>query len=375
MLFLAAATLSGADRSVINPREYLAELRRLGARKPFLTDSPDVYLEPQSIGQFFTEKIYRELRGNAYFGYDYDEGFVLEGKTVQIEVLKDLTPGNGCQAAYRLALEHAIKAAELEVKSAAPIHIGVCIVGVGSRNAEDFARNHGRGLPAKRQAEGIPLHALRCRPRPRPCDGYLDRCAEGPSWAGTWSCWQQTRQVSVDRKKRQCGICAVCMLRRMSINGASLKDQESGYVWENLRASSFAAGAAASFPKDKITSKIREYAIAGAHFFSVSREAMVRRLEELGLFKEGTWDWFEDNGGITDESVRLVLGDLAVPDRERADADHPTTLRLNLLAAEAYRRELLSEGQLAGLLGISRVEFRAIFDTSDFDASVSENHR
>jgi len=137
MLLLAAATLSGADRSAINPREYLAELRRLGARKPFLTDSPDVYLEPQSLGHFFTEKIYRELRGNAYFGYDYDEGFVLEGKTVQIEVLKDLTPGTSCQAAYRMALEQALKAAGLQLKLAAPIQIGICIVGIEPRETQN----------------------------------------------------------------------------------------------------------------------------------------------------------------------------------------------------------------------------------------------
>ena len=42
-----------------------------------------------------------------------------------------------------------------------------------------------------------------------------------------------------------------------------------------------------------------------------------------------------------------VLGDLAAPDLERAEAEQPTTLRLNLLAAEAYRQNLLSEGQLA----------------------------
>ena len=136
IVMLAAAILSGADRSAINPREYLADLRRLGARKPFLTDSPDVYLEPQSLGHFFTEKIYRELRGNAYFGYDYDEGFVLEGKTVQIEVLKELTPGTSCQAAYRMALQQALNAAGLQLKLTSPIQIGVCIVGVESRETQ-----------------------------------------------------------------------------------------------------------------------------------------------------------------------------------------------------------------------------------------------
>jgi Zn-dependent peptidase ImmA (M78 family)/DNA-binding XRE family transcriptional regulator len=104
----------------------------------------------------------------------------------------------------------------------------------------------------------------------------------------------------------------------------------------------------------------RRHVIILAHFFGVSREAMVRRLEELGSVKPGTWDWFIANGGITDEQARQVLGDLIVPDAEKADADRPTTLRLNLLAYEAHRRELMSEGQLARLLRLDRVELREI---------------
>jgi Zn-dependent peptidase ImmA (M78 family)/DNA-binding XRE family transcriptional regulator len=104
----------------------------------------------------------------------------------------------------------------------------------------------------------------------------------------------------------------------------------------------------------------RRHVIILAYFFGVSREAMVRRLEELGSVKPGTWDWFVANGGITDEQARQVLGDLIVPDAERADANRPTTLRLNLLAYEAHRRGLLSEGQLARLLHVDRVELREI---------------
>jgi hypothetical protein len=56
---------------------------------------------------------------------------------------------------------------------------------------------------------------------------------------------------------------------------------------------------------------------------------------------------------------------LATPDQEKVDADQPTTLRLNLLAAEAYRQNLLSEGQLARLLGLDRVELRGILDNQE----------
>jgi Zn-dependent peptidase ImmA (M78 family)/DNA-binding XRE family transcriptional regulator len=111
---------------------------------------------------------------------------------------------------------------------------------------------------------------------------------------------------------------------------------------------------------DKVT---RRHVIILAHFFGVSREAIVRRLEELGLLKAGTWDWFDSNGGITDEQARQVLGELAVPDQDKTEADKPTTLRLGSLAAEAYRKELMSEGQLARLLCLGRVELREILDS------------
>jgi len=104
----------------------------------------------------------------------------------------------------------------------------------------------------------------------------------------------------------------------------------------------------------------RRHVIVLAHFFGVSREAIVRRVEELGLVKPGTWDWFQSNGGITDEQARQVLGDLSVADAQKAEADRPTTLRLNLLAEEVYRRGLLSEGQLARLLHLDRLELREI---------------
>jgi Zn-dependent peptidase ImmA (M78 family)/transcriptional regulator with XRE-family HTH domain len=108
---------------------------------------------------------------------------------------------------------------------------------------------------------------------------------------------------------------------------------------------------------DRVT---RRHIIVLAHFFGVSREAIVRRLEELDLVKAGTWDWFEANGSITDEQARLVLGDVAGPDSQKAEADRPTTLRLNMLAGEAARRGLLSEGQLARLLRLDRLEVREL---------------
>lgn len=93
---------------------------------------------------------------------------------------------------------------------------------------------------------------------------FVDECKDGSSWASTWSCWQQTRHVSVAGKKRQCGICAACLLRRLSVHGAGLSEPKETYVWENLSAASFEAGAAGAFARKKVTTALRQYAIAGA---------------------------------------------------------------------------------------------------------------
>ncbi|MEW6597843.1 MAG: ImmA/IrrE family metallo-endopeptidase [Pseudomonadota bacterium] len=118
----------------------------------------------------------------------------------------------------------------------------------------------------------------------------------------------------------------------------------------------------------------RRHVIVLAHAFGVAREAMVRRLEELGLTKVGTWDWFEHNGGITNDQARQVLGEAWGIDARKADAARPVSLRLGMLAREAWSKSLLSEGQLAGLLQLDRVEVRELidaFEDEEVDASPS----
>ncbi|HYR30103.1 MAG TPA: 7-cyano-7-deazaguanine synthase [Thermoanaerobaculia bacterium] len=92
---------------------------------------------------------------------------------------------------------------------------------------------------------------------------YVTTCADA-SWASTRSCWQQSRHISVAGKARQCGICAACILRRMSVHAAGLEESREHFVWEDLSAPSFEAGVAKSFDRAKMTERMREYAIAGA---------------------------------------------------------------------------------------------------------------
>lgn len=116
----------------------------------------------------------------------------------------------------------------------------------------------------------------------------------------------------------------------------------------------------------------RRHIILLAHAFGVSREAIVRRLEDLSLAKNGTWGWFQKNGGITDEQARQVLGDL--PDRtmNAAEAQGLVPPRLALLARETWKRGFYSEGQLARLLHLDRHEMREVLDGAEMEESEAD---
>lgn len=90
---------------------------------------------------------------------------------------------------------------------------------------------------------------------------FADETQNATAWDSTWSCWQQNRHVPVDGRKRQCGICAACMLRRTSVHAAGLSEPNDRYVWENLSAATFEEGAAPSFSKSM--GALRQHALAG----------------------------------------------------------------------------------------------------------------
>lgn len=119
----------------------------------------------------------------------------------------------------------------------------------------------------------------------------------------------------------------------------------------------------------EITGKTtRRLIILLAQQYNISRQACGLRLEELGLAKKGTWAWFENNGGITDEHVREVLGEMTDRrDPAKSDANRPISHRLSLMAHAAWKRELMSEGQLAELLKVSRLGLRGIVDQIELE--------
>jgi hypothetical protein len=93
-----------------------------------------------------------------------------------------------------------------------------------------------------------------------------------------------------------------------------------------------------------------------AHAFHVSPEAMCRQMENLELLPKGSYDSLKDRG-FNKEFARGIVGDLAP-----TATTNPSNPRLAQLASSAYRRELVSEGQLSRMLGLDRLEVRELLD-------------
>ena len=118
----------------------------------------------------------------------------------------------------------------------------------------------------------------------------------------------------------------------------------------------------------------RRHVVLLAHQHNVSREACVRRLEELDLVKRGTWAWFESNGRISNRQASEVLGTAAErSDPAKDDANRPISHRMSLMVHAVWKRDFMSEGQLAELLSIRRVELRALIDQIEREESETDD--
>jgi hypothetical protein len=91
-----------------------------------------------------------------------------------------------------------------------------------------------------------------------------------------------------------------------------------------------------------------------ADFYFVSVEALTRRIEGLHLLPSGTWDRLQQAGFRVREAQSL----LGLAERPVSDQLLPT--RYMYLAAEAYERGELSEGQFSRFLRVDRLEARRI---------------
>jgi Zn-dependent peptidase ImmA (M78 family)/DNA-binding XRE family transcriptional regulator len=91
-----------------------------------------------------------------------------------------------------------------------------------------------------------------------------------------------------------------------------------------------------------------------AHYYGVSIEALIYRLEEMGLLPSGTWDRLRDRG----LKVRKVQQELGLEDIQQRTDVVPT--HYQHLAIEALDQGLITEGRFADFLGVDRLEARRI---------------
>ena len=135
---------------------------------------------------------------------------------------------------------------------------------------------------------------------------FAAKCPDRSNWVQTRSCWQNQRHVSVSGKRRQCGICAACMLRRMSVHAASLTECRESYVWEELAAPRYEDGAAVSYRKRKPKGAMYEYAIAGTLHLDHLASILHSSANQAGLSRQVFW-LSRSSLGLAEEEVRAKL--------------------------------------------------------------------
>jgi hypothetical protein len=116
------------------------------------------------------------------------------------------------------------------------------------------------------------------------------------------------------------------MLRRLSVHAAGLTEAKETYVWENLSTSTFEGGAAATFPRKRITPAMRQYAIAGAlhldHLAGILDSPANAPKLDLTAYQLG------ESFGISEEQARKKLNRL-LQQHSREWKDFMTSLGKN----------------------------------------------
>ncbi|MEC7763730.1 MAG: 7-cyano-7-deazaguanine synthase [Pseudomonadota bacterium] len=130
------------------------------------------------------------------------------------------------------------RASEIAIPESGQGAIGPALVGVAHaypdyRNHPLFARKMERYFKA---LFGLDIHFRFPRlwyTKGQTLSAYVTAVKEA-QWADTRSCWRGSRWVSIDRVRRQCGVCAACMLRRMSVHAAGLEEAPDTYAATDL---------------------------------------------------------------------------------------------------------------------------------------------
>ncbi|CAE6938620.1 7-cyano-7-deazaguanine synthase [Paraburkholderia domus] len=137
----------------------------------------------------------------------------------------------------------------------------------------------------------------------------------------TRSCWQTRRVVNVGSKK-QCGLCAACLLRRLSLHAAGVNEAPDTYVVFDLAVSNV-DDALSVIPQKADRDIMAEYGSVG-----------VRHLQHLA-----------DMAGVPDDVLRAYASQIAAA---TGDTYEETLKKLKMMLvshAEEWRAFLSTQGQ------------------------------
>lgn len=138
----------------------------------------------------------------------------------------------------------------------------------------------------------------------------------------THSCWQKRRVVNAEGERKQCGLCAACLLRRMSMHAAGIAEAPGTYVIERLAAPT--AGEALAILSDRADRAIMiEYGSVG-----------VRHLMQLAALAERP-----------DEDLRAHASEIAAETNQTYDISLARLRKLLLRHAHEWNGFLDAQGE------------------------------
>ena len=224
------------------------------------------------LGQSLGEKLVRVRVGGKSWDLPFHNNKHLPFTNVPYDVSCNMPnrEGSSRSRGFKFALISGIaaylaEASEIVIPESGQGALGPVLVGVGHtypdyRNHPFFARRMERFLNALFGTELTFVFPRVWNTKGETLSEYIGLTGGG-DWEHTRSCWRNNRWCSVNGRLRQCGVCAACLLRRVSVHAADQTEAADAYVATNVTAPSLDEAVDRDFTRQ--TRAFREYAIAG----------------------------------------------------------------------------------------------------------------
>lgn len=136
------------------------------------------------------------------------------------------------------------------------------------------------------------------------------------------SCWQNRRVVNTGGGKKQCGLCAACLLRRLSMHAAGITEERDTYVILNLSASDVHE-ALSVLPQQSDRDIMIEYGSVGT-----------RHLQQLA-----------DMADLPDSELRVHASEIAAATNSNYEETFEKLRALLVTHAQEWRAFLSAQGE------------------------------